>query len=137
MEAIKFFVPGVPVPQGSKNAFVMRGKAVMSEANKNTKPWRDTIKAIALDNYKGIALLCPLKVNVCFFFQRPNSHLRKNGTLKPNQPNYKPQKPDLDKLLRSLGDSLTGIIWYDDSQIVQIFAKKLFFHQIEAPLFPP
>ena len=33
---------------------------------------------------------------------------------------------DTDKLIRSVCDALTGIAWYDDSQVVDITAKKRF-----------
>lgn len=36
--------------------------------------------------------------------------------------------PDLDKLLRGVGDGVgqSGIIWGDDSQIVEIIARKFY-----------
>jgi Holliday junction resolvase RusA-like endonuclease len=34
--------------------------------------------------------------------------------------------PDLDKLLRSVGDSLTGTVIRDDSRIIAIHAQKLY-----------
>jgi Holliday junction resolvase RusA-like endonuclease len=35
-------------------------------------------------------------------------------------------KPDTDKLIRSVLDALTGIVWTDDSQVVEILARKQF-----------
>jgi Holliday junction resolvase RusA-like endonuclease len=34
------------------------------------------------------------------------------------------KKPDLDKLLRAIGDGLTGVVWRDDSQVISISATK-------------
>jgi len=34
--------------------------------------------------------------------------------------------PDLDKILRSVLDSLTGIVYKDDSQVDQIIARKAY-----------
>ena len=53
-----------------------------------------------------------------FRFQKPKS-AKKSVTQKVT-------KPDLDKLLRSVLDALTGIVWVDDSQVVIISARKDF-----------
>lgn len=34
------------------------------------------------------------------------------------------KKPDLDKLARAVKDALKGIVWKDDSQVVEIFTRK-------------
>jgi Holliday junction resolvase RusA-like endonuclease len=39
--------------------------------------------------------------------------------------------PDLDKLIRAVGDSLTGTVITDDSRIVRISARKLYAEGIE------
>jgi Holliday junction resolvase RusA-like endonuclease len=33
-------------------------------------------------------------------------------------PREKRSRPDLDKLIRAVGDALTGVLWTDDAQIV-------------------
>ncbi len=33
-------------------------------------------------------------------------------------------RPDLDKLVRAVLDALTGVVWRDDSQVVEILAHK-------------
>ena len=40
---IQAFVPGIPQPQGSKNAYVRGGRAVLVEANKNLPAWRQIV----------------------------------------------------------------------------------------------
>ena len=35
-----------------------------------------------------------------------------------------PRRPDLDKLCRACLDSLTGIVWRDDAQVVRLEASK-------------
>lgn len=57
-----------------------------------------------------------VELRVCFVFSRPPS-LRKRMWAKVTA-------PDLDKLVRAIGDALTEIVWTDDSQIVQIVARK-------------
>jgi Holliday junction resolvase RusA-like endonuclease len=34
--------------------------------------------------------------------------------------------PDLDKLIRAILDALTGVVWRDDGQVVDIVASKVY-----------
>lgn len=125
---ISFFVPGEPKPQGSKRAFFNPkiGRAIMIEANAGQKPWRDSVIAYA----KGAVppthapLRVPVVVAVTFYFARPASHLRKDGTVKPAAPT-RPGRYDLDKLLRNLGDALeqSGVLANDTHIAVWEAAK--------------
>ena len=46
--------------------------------------------------------------------------------LKENAPVYHCGKPDTDKLIRAIGDSLTGIVVRDDSRFVILQARKMY-----------
>ena len=37
---ITFFVPGIPIPKGSRKNFVVNGKINSVDANDKTKPWQ-------------------------------------------------------------------------------------------------
>jgi Holliday junction resolvase RusA-like endonuclease len=106
-------------------AFIPKGwkRAVLTSANKRMKPWRQEIAGAALKAMEQKSLTCAGKsaaFQLCatFHFQKPKS-AKKSVTEKIT-------KPDLDKLLRSVLDALTGIIWVDDSQVVMISARKDF-----------
>lgn len=126
-------VPGLPQQQGSKRAFVVKGRAIMSDTNeKNLKPWRAAV-ASAGEEARGEEplLLGAVKLRVCFAYPRPKSHYRTNGEVKPNAPLYKTSKPDLDKLQRAVGDALTGVVFRDDSQVanwsvIKVYADSAF-----------
>jgi Holliday junction resolvase RusA-like endonuclease len=117
-ETLRLFVPGVPVPQGSKTAFVVGKRAVVTDANaKALKPWRALVKAAAVEALNGREPLLnePLVVSVEFRFVRPK-------TVRREMPHV---KPDLDKLQRSVLDALTDArLWGDDSQVVKVAAEK-------------
>ncbi len=122
---ISFTVFGVPQPQGSKTPYVMKGgtRAGMFDSNKKTIPWRQEVSrtALAAMNEDRAALIPrPLAVllEASFYFEKPKSV--KKAVL------YKTAKPDLDKLLRAIGDGLTEICYEDDSQIAQCVVTKLF-----------
>jgi Holliday junction resolvase RusA-like endonuclease len=114
-------VEGIPIPQGSKNARVVNGRAVMYEANKRHYAWRDRVAAacrLAINENKWPPLGVPVKVEMTFHLPRPAS-------VSENQRRYPSVKPDLDKLARSVNDAAVkaGLI-IDDSQIVELHLYK-------------
>lgn len=112
-DRVEFFVPGTPVPQGSKTAFVVGRRAVVTDANRATlKPWRATVAAYAdfARTFSG-----PVAVTLLFLMPRPQ---------KPRW-EYPAVKPDLDKLVRAALDGLTdGGLLEDDARVVDLDAKE-------------
>ena len=121
---IRFFVPGVPAPGGSKKAFRSpSGRIVVMDDCKRNKPWRDSVASFALEAMVGkTPLEGPLRVSMYFMLPRPRHHFRtgkKAGQLKDTAPYYHTSKPDATKLVRSTEDAMTGIVWRDDAVIAQ------------------
>jgi crossover junction endodeoxyribonuclease RusA len=111
-------VAGVPAPQGSK----VRTRWGVREDNEATRPWRSAVahEATVVMNGDTELLFGPLRLEVAFYFPRPKSHFgsgAKANTLKDSAPRFHTSKPDTDKLLRAIGDSLTGIVVRDDSHL--------------------
>lgn len=133
-------VQGTPAPQGSKSARAIyrgrgeqrqfTGKVAMHESSKKVEPWRQAVKAAALDAASLIPDWTPLdelvEISVIFYFDRPAYHFgtgRNAHLLKPGAPDFVGVYPDLDKLLRSTLDGLgsktgAGVI-RNDSQVVR------------------
>jgi crossover junction endodeoxyribonuclease RusA len=125
MRRVVFDVHGVPAPQGSKTvARTKSGRSFVRDDNPATAPWRSAVAAAAADATEGEPLTGPVQLDVVFLFPRPRSHYRTNGQLKPSAPFHCPKRPDLDKLLRALGDALSGVALVDDAQIVAVRASK-------------
>ena len=127
-EEVSFYVAGVPQPGGSKKAFYNPkiGRAIITEDNPKSKPWRAAVAAAASEVFKEV-LDGPLHVRFEFFFTRPKGHYRtgkNSGMLKTDAPAYPDVRPDASKCTRSSEDALKGIAWRDDSQIVSQFASK-------------
>lgn len=123
-------VEGTPSGQGSMRAFVVKGRAVLTSTNKKLKPWRKAIAdAATLAGWKPgsrAPLAGRVNVSLAFYFPRPKSHYKKNGYVTEGYLDAFPRS-DLDKLVRAVGDALTGVCWVDDSQIVRISAFKSYF----------
>lgn len=62
----------------------------------------------------------PVFVQVRFTFLVPNDWAKKGS------PRWRPHDPDMDNLEKLLWDSLNGIMWEDDCQIVKLEAEKVY-----------
>lgn len=130
-QTFRIVVPGIPQPGGSKKGFVVNDKytgkarAVVTEDNKKSKPWRNDVQWMAKLVMKAGPLRGPLAVEFVFILARPKGHLGARG-LRPSAPPYPDVKPDTTKLTRSTEDALKGIAWVDDSQIVDQHARKIY-----------
>lgn len=119
----KISVEGEPIPQGSKSGFVRGGRVVLVEGKgKGTlrhKAWRAKVALEAkswADENLDEPWNCACEARLVFYMTRPAS--------KPKWKLYADVKPDLDKLCRSVFDSITKIIVFDDSRIVSVVAEK-------------
>jgi crossover junction endodeoxyribonuclease RusA len=132
---LEFDVIGTPAPQGSKQARTTKaGATYMHEGNRERlEPWRNAIAAAAqaamLDAGDEGPFAGPLRLVVTFVFARPQSHYRTGahaGELKSSAPIFCDKRPDLDKLVRALGDAITGIVVVDDAAFVELAAAKTY-----------
>lgn len=131
-------VLGTPAPKGSGRAMLIGGLARHvpsgSNANRNAlKAWdvavreaaRAAVGSIAAPPLVGVAIALAIE----FRMARPGSHWgsgKHAGRLKPSAPLYPIGKPDSSKLLRATEDSLTGIVWDDDSRVSLHHVDRLY-----------
>lgn len=115
---VSFEVRGVAAPKGSVRAFMPRGARypIVTHDNPRTRGWQhlvaDQAQRVAADGmFAG-----PVSLSVTFYLPRPQSL--------PRHVRHHTKKPDLDKLLRCTKDALTGILYRDDSQVVDVIAHK-------------
>lgn len=126
MSEFVFFVAGTPIPQGSKSAKVIRGKAIMFEQNKSLTFWRAQVTKVAaarrlLDEWDPIP---DVHARLLFKMPRPVSVTRPFPTV----------APDLDKLVRAVFDAMTSAhVITDDSTITQLTAGKVYAGRDETP----
>jgi len=124
MDSFSFFVPGEPITEGSTRALASGQRVVVThDRGPELDQWRLKVahaaQAAAQDagwepRYDG-----PVAVTAAFFLPRPKSAKKR---LVPHV------KPDLDKLIRAVGDALApykqpGVL-KDDSRIVTWRATK-------------
>lgn len=78
-----------------------RGRKFLTSVGKSTK---EVMAWEAKKQYRGKAMQCDIGVDIDFYV--PNN------------------RSDLDNLLKATIDCLTGILWVDDHQIIEILARK-------------
>lgn len=121
MSAVSFEVLGQPAGQGSKRHV---GNGVMIEASKNLKPWRSAVADAARDVADGHPFADgPLTLDVTFRFPMPKSRRK---AIRDAGECPKVSAPDLDKLVRGVGDALKiGGLIRDDALIAEVSARKV------------
>jgi Holliday junction resolvase RusA-like endonuclease len=128
-DRVEFTVLGEAQPQGSKTVGRNHaGDSYVREDNPKTQPWRQAVAAAATAAMDGRQVRTgPVELRIVFVFPRPQGHFgtgRNAGRLKPSAPLYVRTRPDVDKLLRAIGDALTGVVFRDDAQAVIVRAEK-------------
>ena len=122
MTSYIFNVNGIePAPQGSKT-YLGRGRLV--ESCKRVKTWRSLVSKVA-GKFIKTPIEGPCEVKLVFKLIRRKSDFNSIGKVKENAPkHYVIKKNDLDKLVRSTLDGLTGVAYKDDCQVIRILASK-------------
>lgn len=118
---LTFFVAGRPISQGSKTlGYSARGVPFMREADdKNLRPWRSDIVKVGKLAAGVAKWIIPrdAAVECLFYFTRPKTVTRARPTV----------KPDLDKLVRAVLDSLVGArILDDDANVTRLVGDKAY-----------
>lgn len=146
MSLIDFFIHGEPAPGGSKTFIPSRrrdgslvivnrgGKPFpignMIDAGKHNKEWKDTVAGQADIAFKFQPIEHPIRVRFEFHVGRPKYHHVAGDPSRPLKDQYRDAvpdgPPDVTKFVRSTEDALTGIVWVDDSLIVQQEAEKVY-----------
>jgi Holliday junction resolvase RusA-like endonuclease len=122
---VRFHVAGIPQPKGSARAFLPRGAKfpVVTSDNPKLKGWEHTIRqalhvVVAGTPRDTLAAIYdgPVLVALDFALVRPASLSRRIT--------QHVKRPDVDKLTRGAIDAMTGVLFRDDSQVVEVRARK-------------
>ena len=117
--ALQVVVPGIPRPKGSLKVWETANGPVVTHDNVNLKDWMEDVAWSAQDEmqkHRRQRLQGPVALVVTFYLPRPKS-LAKSVLSHI-------KKPDLDKLARGANDALTGVVFEDDRQVVEIHCYK-------------
>jgi len=119
----------------------------MVESSKKVAPWREAVKHAALASIQAecearfggvypsafLRLDGPVRLDIAFVFDKPKSAPKRRRTWPITR-----ASGDVDKLQRSTFDALTDAgVMRDDSQVVDVHARKVFTDDPAAPLQVP
>jgi Holliday junction resolvase RusA-like endonuclease len=118
---ITITIPGLPIAQprpkiSTRGGF---GRAYV-EYNHPIHSYRSAIQLTAIQAMQGRPPLeGPVRLTVTLLFPRPKSHTKKQRASLAHI-----QKPDLTNIAKGIEDALNGVVWLDDSQIVELVLRK-------------
>ena len=133
---IYFEVLGRPVTQGSTRTVPLSAKGGGYRTRPDGRPmlvpihadggklraWRQEVACAARAKFDGPLLVGPVSLSLRFYRPRPQGHFGKGrnvGRLKASAPKHPTTRPDTLKLARGVEDACSGILWVDDSQVVE------------------
>jgi len=123
---VTFKVDGVPVPKG-RARYVKRGNFVQAYTPEKTRTYETLIKDVARQAMGGSEPLeTPVSLYLYIRVPIPASATKKrlqaiaDGSEKPIK------KPDASNILKSVEDGMNGVVYKDDSQIINIHVTKVF-----------
>lgn len=81
-----------------------------------TRVFETTVKRLAMKHKPSSPFTGPIKVTVRFIVRAPVKRVR----------TYPTGRPDVDNFFKGICDSLNGVFWKDDSQIVEAHIAKVY-----------
>ena len=123
---VTFKVDGTPVPKG-RARYARRGNFISTYTPEKTRTYETLIRDSAIE---AMGASEPLKTPVSLYLYIrvpiPASATKKrlqaisDGSEKPTK------KPDASNILKSVEDGMNGVVYHDDSQIINIHVTKVY-----------
>jgi Holliday junction resolvase RusA-like endonuclease len=122
IDPVWFVIPGRLRGKGRPRARVM-GKFAHIHSDPKTVNAEAMVREFAAKAMAGRSLLeGAVKLSVTIWLQRPKSWSAKKWIENP----IPTGKPDLDNVVKLVGDACNGILWSDDSQIADLRICRMF-----------
>lgn len=130
---VEFVAFGKAAPKGSATAIRKGPRTIVIQSGQHALDrWTRTVRDAAMralgleDEGQAQPIDAPIYLRLGFRIARPPSHLRADGTLRRGAPEYPIGTPDRDKLERAVCDALTGLVYTDDSRVVDGRTSKVY-----------
>lgn len=131
---IRFSVQSLPIPQPRQRHRVIqtRGRTYASNytpARHPVQAFKQFVQMVARAHHRGDPLEGAIRLECTFRFPLPTSapKVLKQAVVNMEHPPVSTRgRNDFDNLLKSVADSLTGILWVDDGQIAEGTWRKVY-----------
>jgi Holliday junction resolvase RusA-like endonuclease len=120
VEMVSFTIPGQPVAKGRPRIGSRNGQAMMYAPEK-TVNYEGVVKLFAAQAMRGRPLITgPVRLVMNVALQIPASWSGKKQRAARTGESLPTGKPDADNVIKMICDALNGVVWKDDSQVVNI-----------------
>ena len=131
MIQVQYSVPGEPRGKG-RPRFAKRGNFVKTYTDAKTASYEDQIRFYALKAMGDSKVIeGAVRVFVSIRMAVPKSYSNKRREACLNGSDKPLKKPDWDNVAKSICDAMNGIIYVDDTQIVEAHITKQYAQQAE------
>lgn len=122
---IEFEIPGEPQPQGRP---IFSSKTKTARDPDKSRNYKKLVRFYARRSKPPDMLNGALIVHIDIFKKPPKSisGVKKNSAALQNETMRPVAKPDVDNYAKGIKDACTGIIWKDDSQVVELLVRKFY-----------
>ncbi|MCZ1265386.1 RusA family crossover junction endodeoxyribonuclease [Paenibacillus tundrae] len=103
---------------------VLTSVAAVSTSEASFSDYKDYVRLAAAEHAPSALLEGPLGMMLTVYRSIPKSFSKKKAALAEVGEIRPVSKPDVDNYLKGVKDALKGIVWKDDSQVVEVFAQK-------------
>jgi Holliday junction resolvase RusA-like endonuclease len=120
---IRLVIPGEVVPQ-LRPRFARRGSFVTTYDPEKCRNYKAYVRALAAGVAPSKPMSGPVKVKIMLYRYTPQRWNKAKiaaalaGALRPTT------KPDITNLVKGIEDAIKGLIWVDDSQVVELAVAK-------------
>ena len=124
---VKIIVPGVPIAKGRARSARMSSGKVIHYTPKKTANYESLVAICGLGamGFK-MAIDCACRMDLVLYMPIPKSWSLKKKKLAIDGKIYPTSKPDSSNVLKAIEDALNGIVYLDDSQIIEHSMKKIY-----------
>ena len=119
-----FTVPGEPVAKGRPRVTISGGRAHAYTPAK-TEAYEQLVAVYAHAAMKNAPLMeHPVRLHLGIYCKVPGSWSKKRRAAALGGIERPAKSPDIDNIVKTLSDGMNGIVWVDDSQVVELVCAK-------------
>ena len=120
-----FVVAGEAVPQG-RPRFMRNGHAYDPQKSRDYKEQVAFAASWAMRGQSAFQKGTPLKCAITIWHKTPARFTKEQKKMVENETLRPTSKPDVDNIAKSITDAMNGIVYADDSQIVELICEKYY-----------
>ncbi|MDA3731553.1 RusA family crossover junction endodeoxyribonuclease [Niameybacter massiliensis] len=123
---VRFTIPGEPKGKARPRVFMNKEGRSQAITPKETLSYENLVKWVYQNTQDATKLEGEIEARIVAMYPIPKSMTKKNRQLIDEGKLHPTKKPDLDNVAKIVLDSLNGIAYSDDSQIVKLTVEKYY-----------